>query len=361
MIFRYLFFILAICCLGGCDRETSTGSALPVVVKAITVENDQSLPSRHFPAHIIASDLTGLSFKRSGVLKSILPREGVRVRKGDVIACLNDTEARLLLQKRKSASDVAQRQFSRYAELARRHLISQADLDLHRQQRDTALAALKLAQEKMNDLQLTAPFDGVIAKIHQKNHTIIPAGQPVATLNRTDSLDVIFSIPERIIKAIDLNNTHQPFQVELNALPGERFAARYKEHATNSDRGTLTWQITLTLPRPAQWTDTGGLSGSVRLPADLFREAASASLIRIPASALFSSEANRSGEAQVWVIKQGEDGLLVEPRHVALGQMTDAGIEITEGLHAGEKIVVAGVQTLKPHQLVKLWEREPGL
>lgn len=361
MIFRYLPFLLAMCCLSGCDRETRSGPDLPVVVKTITVENDLLLPNRRFPAHIIASDVTDLAFKQNGVLKSILPREGSRVRKGDVIASLNDTEARLLLHKRASASDVAQRQFARYAELARRHLISQAELDLHRQQRDTALAALKLAQEAVSDLQLKAPFEGVIAKVHAKNHTLVQAGQPVVTMNRTDSLDVIFSMPERVIKALDLKNLHQPFQVELNALPGKSFPAWYKEHATNSDRGSLSWQMTLTLPRPAQWTDAAGLSGAVRLPPALYRITAGPVSIRIPGSALFSPEGNRSDEAEVWVVEQRDGGYVVEPRHVVLGQMTDAGIEITQGLQVGEKVVTAGVASLTPHQRVKLWQREPGL
>ena len=358
---RYLFIFMAIYCLSGCDRETDSPPAPPVIVKAITVESEQSLPNRRYPARIVASDLTELSFKRSGVLTSLLPREGVRIKKGDPIASLEDTETRLLLLKRESASDVAQRQFSRYAELARRHLISQAELDVHRQQRDTALAALKLAKEEMADLHMKAPFDGVIAKIHQKKHTFIPAGQPVVTLNRTDTLDVIFTIPERVVKTLDLKNSHQPFHVELSALPGENFAARYKEHATNSDHGTLTWQITLTLPRPAQWSDTAGLSGSVKLPADVYRSEAGSPAVSIPVSALFTPEANLSGEGQVWVINQHEHETVIEPRRVRLGQMTDARIEITAGLTAGEKIVVAGVQFLKPHQQVKLWQREPGL
>jgi len=361
MFIRFLLCMLAICYLSGCDRQADSQPASLHVVKAITVESAPLLQNRHFPARILASDLTELSFKRNGVVNFALPREGVRVRKGDIVATLADTEARLFLHKRESANDLAQRQYARYAELARRHLISQADLDLHRQRRDTALAALNLAKEEMNDLVLKAPFDGVIAKINVKPHTLVSSGQPVIALNRTDTLDVIFSVPESVIKTIDLNTLHHPFQVELNALPGKTFAAFYKEHAANSDQGTLSWQMTLSLPRPEGWSDTGGFSGSVRLPADSIKRDARRSTIHIPASALFSPAAGSDGDAQAWVIKSGDSGVFVEPRRVTLGQMTGAGVEIKAGLSAGESIVVTGVASLTPHQQVKLWQREPGL
>ncbi len=47
-------------------------------------------------------------------------------------------------------------------------------------------------------MSLTAPFGGIAAGVHIRNHQVVAAGQPVITLTRTDLLDVVFSIPENL-------------------------------------------------------------------------------------------------------------------------------------------------------------------
>jgi hypothetical protein len=51
--------------------------------------------------------------------------------------------------------------------------------------------------------------------------------------------------------------------VKINALPDRQFTAEYKEHTGSSDSSTLTWQIILTMPRPADFPAVGGVSGTV--------------------------------------------------------------------------------------------------
>lgn len=69
---------------------------------------------------------------------------------------------------------------------------------MQRANRDAANAALKIAREELAQMSLIAPFSGIAAGVHIRNHQVVAAGQPVITLTRTDLLDVVFSIPENL-------------------------------------------------------------------------------------------------------------------------------------------------------------------
>lgn len=51
-------------------------------------------------------------------------------------------------------------------------------------------------------MTLTAPFSGIAASVPIRNHRVVAAGQPIVTLTRTDLLDVVFSIPENLLRLL---------------------------------------------------------------------------------------------------------------------------------------------------------------
>lgn len=118
--------------------------------------------------------------------------------------------------------------------------ISRAEMDVQRANRDAANAALKIAREELAQMSLIAPFSGIAAGVHIRNHQVVAAGQPVITLTRTDLLDVVFSIPENLFTSTDIRNTAYRPVVRINTLPGREFTAEYKEHTGSSDNSTLT-------------------------------------------------------------------------------------------------------------------------
>lgn len=87
---------------------------------------------------------------------------------------------------------------------------------------------------------LTAPFSGIAVSVNARSHQVATAGQTIATLARTDMLDVAFSVPENLFTAMDIRNvTYRPL-VQITALHGRQFQADYKEHSASSNNNTLT-------------------------------------------------------------------------------------------------------------------------
>lgn len=359
---RYFSLLPAIMLLtSACDPKTQETAAQPRMVKVAEAMAAGQAQQRVFPARIESGDATDLSFKRGGQIETLDIRQGANITQGQLLASLNAREARQRLKDRQTSATLAQRQFDRFQTLAGRQAISKAEMDVQRANRDSANAALKIAEEELNQMRLTAPFAGVAATVHVRNHQVVAAGQPVVTLTRSDLLDVVFSLPENLFKTLDIRNADYRPMVKINSLPGREFRAVYKEHTGSSDSNTLTWQIILTMPRPDDFPVVGGVSGTVTVNlANLPASVGQNSLV-VPVESVFNPDNSPRNEPHVWVVNGDGDQLQLEDRKVVVGQVTAQGIIITGGLKAGDRVVAAGVGELHAGQQVRIWTRERGL
>lgn len=361
MNIKLVVIIIFTLLLSACDRAAPEKNQGVRPVNLFEITNTTQQGARIFPARIIAGDRTDLAFKRPGQLQQLLIREGEQVTKGQLLAELNNNDAKLRLRDRQATFDLAQMQFNRFATLSARNVIPRAELDIQRAARDSAQATLKLAKEELSDLQIRAPFSGIIATVSARNYQVLPAGQPIATLNSLDSLDVVFNIPENLFDVIDENNAQYQPIVQFNNLPGREFNARYKEHTANTTSGSLTYQVTLSMQRPQDLPLLSGMSGSVKINLGNLANAAQTTNIIVPVEAVFNPDDTARNQPHVWVVKQQDGKMFVGSRQVETGQLTAEGIQIISGLTEGEKIVAAGTRELHQNQQVRAWVRERGL
>lgn len=344
-----------------CDPKTQETAPQPRMVKVTMVTAAGQEQQRVFPARIESGDATDLSFKRGGQIETLDIRQGTSVKQGQPLAQLNTREVLQRVKDRQTSATLAQRQFDRFQTLAGRQAISKAEMDVQRATRDSANAALKIAQEELNQMTLVAPFGGVAASVHVRNHQVVSAGQPILTLTRTDLLDVVFSIPENLFKTLDIRNANYRPVVKINSMPDREFSAVYKEHTGSSDSNTLTWQVILTLPRPDDFPVVGGVSGTVTINLANLPAGAGQNALVVPVEAVFNPDNSPRNEPHVWVVQGDGDKLQLEDRKVSVGQVTAQGVIVTEGLKAGERVVAAGVGELHAKQPVRIWTRERGL
>ncbi|AEX06571.1 efflux RND transporter periplasmic adaptor subunit [Klebsiella michiganensis] len=359
---RYFSLIpLVILITTACDRKAPEITPLPRMVKVAEVVAIGDAQQRVFPARIESGDSTDLSFKRGGQIESLDVRQGAAITQGQTLARLSAREAQQRVNERQTAATLAQRQFDRFQTLAGRQAISKAEMDIQRANRDAANAALKIAREELSQMTLTAPFSGVAAYVPVRNHQVVAAGQPIVTLTRTDLLDVVFSVPENLFTALDIRNAQYRPVVKINAMPDRQFTADYKEHTGSSDSSTLTWQIILTMPRPADFPAVGGVSGTVTINLANLPASAGQNAVVVPVEAVFNPDNRPRNEPHVWVVQGSGDQLKLEERKVGVGPVTSQGVVITEGLSVGERVVAAGVSELHAQQPVRIWTRERGL
>lgn len=359
---RYLSHLpLVVLLISACDQKVKETNPQPRMVKIAEVYDTDRTLQRVFPARIESGDATDLSFKRAGQIDTLDIRQGATVRQGQKLASLNTREAEQRVRDRQAAANLAQRQFDRFQSLAGRQAIPKSEIDVQRANRDSAAAALNIAREELNQMTLYAPFSGVAASVHVRNHQVIAAGQPVLTITRNDLLDVVFSMPENLFKTFDIRNTRYSPRVKINALPEREFEATYKEHSGSSDSSTLTWQVILTMPRPDDFPAVGGVSGTVIINLASLPSSTGGEALVVPVEAVFNPDSSPRNEPHVWVIQGEGEKLYLEDRKVSVGEVTGGGVVVTGGLRAGERVVAAGVGELHAGQPVRIWTRERGL
>jgi RND family efflux transporter MFP subunit len=348
--------------LAGCGQPPAPQEQAPRLVKLFTVDDPAGQRLREFPARLKATEEAELSFRISGQLKTLEVRQGQPVNRGQLIASIEDTDQRLRLRDRQASFDLANAQFQRIAKLLERQMISRAEYDQRKASLDSASAALSLARQELDYTRILAPFDGVVANTHVDNFQVVQAKQPIATLQSGDNLDVLFQMPENLLTNLRSHEDSVGYHpsVVLDSLPDREFEAVYKEHSTQPDPRTLTYQVTLSIPRPAELNLLPGMSATVKIDfAKISRNPDNRLLL--PVEAVFSPDNAAAEVKQVWVAREQDGALRLTARQVEVGQLTRNGIEVLSGIEPGEQIVAVGGAELEEGQAVRPWVRERGL
>ncbi|MEH6566425.1 MAG: efflux RND transporter periplasmic adaptor subunit [Halopseudomonas sp.] len=348
--------------LGGCSDEPETAAIQARPVKLFTVADPSSQRVREFPARLKAPEQAELSFRLGGELQALTVLEGQEVKKGELIAQLDDTDYKLKLSDRQANYDLTQSQFARMQQLLEKQMVSRAEYDQRKAQFNSAEAALNLARQELAYTQLHAPFDGIIARTHVEQYQVVQPNQPIATLYARDRMDVVFQVPESLLSRLrrDLVPADIHPRVRLDHNDSELVEAIYKEHASQPDPKTLTYDVTLSMPMPEGAVLLPGMSATVVIDFALLSRQGELPLV-VPVEAVFSPDSEARDQQQVWVTEEIEGELQVVAREVEVGRLTHDGIEVTAGLKPGEQIVAAGGAELQAGQRVRPWVRERGL
>jgi len=149
----------------GCGKDEVVEKA-PVVrpVKILHVQTSGDIVQRSLPGTVRAAKRLELSFEVSGPLVDLPIEEGQHVKKGGLVAQIQQRDFLTAVDEAKARNLEAEKQFNRYKELYARKQVSQADYDSYRAARDVARARLEDARNRLQDTTLTAPFDGIISK-----------------------------------------------------------------------------------------------------------------------------------------------------------------------------------------------------
>ena len=361
------------------------GRAVPTV--RTVVARDAGTPGG--PASVL--DATGyvtarrqatVAAKITGKVTEVLIEEGQRVKEGEVLARLDDTEARAQLalvqaQLTAARSQLAEirallaqveRDYTRQQELAKRDLVSAQSLDAALAQRDmlrarlgTAAEQVRVAQEsarvaqvQLDNTVIQAPFGGVVvAKAAQPGEIISPISAGggftrtgIGTIVDMDSLEIQVDVNEAFIGRVTAG---QPVEATLNAYPDWKIPASVIAIIPSADRSKATVKVRIAIQAkdPRIVPDMGvrvGFLGDT--PA---RETAAGGGVLVPADAVRGEGA----AAAVFVYANGR----VEQRPVTLAPGAGADRRLERGVRAGERVVVSPPPSLRDGDRVRLAEK----
>jgi RND family efflux transporter MFP subunit len=349
---RLVIACLALAGFAGCGgEEQAAPEAITRPVKLFVVEGGSVDAVRTFPGKVDASQRAELSFRVSGQLQELLVKEGDLVEQGQVLARLDPTDYKLVLEDRRATYDKTSKNFKRASELVADGNISRIDFDRMEAEFRSAGAALDQAKKDVEYTVMESPFRGRIAQRDVENFEEVSAKQTVMWLQNIDQLDVVINLPESVVRSVrggvgrgtagDDGEARRPVhaRAEFEGRGDQSFELAIKEIATKADPQTQTYRATFTMAAPTDFTVLPGMTATVQL--DLSNLVEQDKVRWVPARAV---QADSGLGPRVWVLDP--ETMTVFAREVAIGRMSGSMIEITAGLAGGEEIVAVGAPYL---------------
>lgn len=355
---KFAVVTLALLLLAGCREEARTDETPPVrPVLSVVAEMRTSETLGPYAGSIQPRYSTDVAFRVFGRMVARFADVGAFVKKGQALAALDP--AVQLIQVRNAEASVAnaEAQFAnaraeeqRQKPLVERNITPQATFDLLVQNRETAeanltraRASLKRAEDALSYTQLRADYDGVVTARYAEPGQVLNPGQKVLTIARPEIREGVFSAPNELAELLGAPGA---FEIVVRVDPHTAMRAasiRSIDPAADPITRTRTVYLTLNDPSPAYRL---GTTIDVRLTRPI------APRIELPATALLE----RDGKIRVWVVAPatGASTSTVALRDVTVGARKGGSVDVTAGLEAGERVVIAGVHSLAPGQTVKI-------
>jgi membrane fusion protein, multidrug efflux system len=289
----------------------------------------------------------------SGFVREIGFQEAAMVEEGSVLYRLSDDKLQqelsadqAALQAARSRLDMARQTYERRRDLVERQLISREDFEqvqseLNQAEAEVAQlqARIELAEERVRDTVLRAPFSGQIAESLVDIGQLVDPSQVLTILYQADELEMEFAAAERHSGRI---MPGQAVEVMTTARPEQIFAGVVDFVSPVIEEATRDFKIKARVDNRERLLKPGSF-GRARVVVETREN-----------SPVISEEALvavREGYA-VFVVEEGVARL----RGVRLGLREPGRVEISEGLEPGEVVVRAGHQQLSDGEQVEIIE-----
>ena len=316
-------------------------------VRTMTV-NTGSTSTRSFTGVVDAARSAEIGFRVNGELKIVNTKEGDEVSEGQVLAQLDQTDFKIKLDASQAEYDRAESEFKRAKSLLKQSAISASDFEKLKAQFSNAKAELESAKQNMEYTVLKSPFAGVVANQYLSNFEKISSSATFATVQDLSAFEVKIDIPESVMIKIKRNESPDVYAV-FDGNNDKKYPLTFKEVSTRADEKTQTYSVKFVMAAPSDINLLPGMSTRV-IASQQAGDVASPN-IYVPAHTVIEDSQGRF----VYVVTENQDGNgEVSRRSVVVGDLNENGIQIIQGLDAGDKVVTAGMSKMSQGLIVRL-------
>lgn len=356
--------------LSGCARPPSEAPAPAPIPVTVSHPVQRSVTDyADFTARTAAIDSVEVRARVWGYLDKVFFKEGELVKKGDVLFEVDPRPYQAALDLNQGQVQLAEAQLklasadnARANEISKTPgAISKQDIDRYAAQQSQADAQLQVARANLDNAKLNlgwtkvrAPIDGRISRFLVTTGNLLQSGEAGGTLLTTivsvDPIYAYFDVDERTVlrvrqliregKAKSARESEWPVALGLASDTGfpHQGTINFVDNQVNPKTGTLRVRGVFANPTEAL---SPGFFGRVRVP------------IGFAHSALLISDRaidNDQGQKVVYVVNENNE---VVARPIRTGMLHDGLREITEGLKAGDRVIVNGLQQVRPGAIVE--------
>jgi RND family efflux transporter MFP subunit len=337
----------------------------------------QAFAALNASGYVVAQRKAAVSSKSTGRLAFLGVEEGSRLKKGQILASLENED--LLASRDQAAAQVkeaqaglaqaqaelidARLQFDRFKTLLARDLVARQDYDTAVARRDKAAAnvaaaqarimasraALANAQAAVEYSYIRSPFDGVVlTKYAEVGEVVAPFGAAVnaraavVTMADLNSLMVEADVAESNLDKVRLE---QPCEITLDAIPDKRFSGQVHMIVPTADRSKAT-VLTKVKFRESDDRILPEMSAKVAFLSKTLEAPERRARLAIPKAAVVT----REGRAFAFLLNGGQ----VKLTALTLGPEMGDLVEIAQGLKEGDRVALKPPPSLQDGARVKV-------
>lgn len=317
--------------MSACKKQSKysylTDKPLPVEIEVVG-ESSRMVEDTYVG---VISPLTDISlvFPWGGQITGVYVKSGDRVKAGQLIASVDSTQAKALLETAEAMYAQAQDGYKRLKPLHEKGGISDVKWIEMETNLEKAHSLLISSRRRFEDCSICATQDGIVTMNDVNIGQQVAVAQPIGKLMDLSAYSVEFTVPESEIGALKVG---QPITVSMPSL-GSQYDAKISEKALRSTHLAHTYRVKAEITSPNAAQDL--LPGMVCRAIVTEREHNG---FIISAGCIQTQQRGHS----VWVLREGH----AERQMVKIEAFVENGVLITEGIHLGDTVISKGYQKM---------------
>jgi membrane fusion protein (multidrug efflux system) len=334
------FAILASGCEG--DRDVPANNQVrPINVIATRLELQDLIDEIQALGTAGANESVQITPRIASIVTRIAFEEGQRVKRGDLLVELENSEIRAGLAVAEAALSETRGLYNRSVSLASTQAISASNLEQLQAAMQVNEAQVEAAKARLANTMIRAPFDGRIGLRRVSPGSFVDTSTVITTLDDTEVIKLDFSIPEAFLGVVA-----EGLNIVARSLvyPDQLFVGKVASIDTRLDPVARSVQVRAVLPNP-----DGHLKPGMFLTVNLQRD-------RGPV--LVAPEAAIVPERGLQYVYRVVDGKAVQ-QEVTLGRRAPGLVEIVAGVSAGDLLITEGTHKVRDGSFVEIVEKPP--
>lgn len=353
--------------LSGCEKKAPPADIV-TPVKVETVAPVDSANALSYSAQVVPETSLDLAFRTDGYVTDIATRPGAggksrllqpgdSVAAGEVLASIEDRQykdrlvtAQANLDASLAAQQKADEDWRRAKALKETQSITEPDFDSAQQQFSTAQASVSGARaqrdealNKLEETKLIAPQAAVVNDRKIELGALVRPGSVGFVLVNTTTVKVVFGIPEQVLGKVSLGDE---IGVRVVSMPERVFNGTVTQIAPAADQRTRVFEVSISVDNTSGELKQGMIASLAVDVADK-----SGDIVWVPLNSIIRST---DGSFAVYVAERNEAGAVVKLTPVQTGEINGNNVMVTEGLKAGQEIVISGTAQVKDGQTVNI-------
>ena len=324
------------------DNASSLPRARGVNVEVMTLQPKDFTLTATYIGHLEPNQRVSLKSELEGLVEKVNFTEGQAVKANQVLVNISTKEQSVRRDQAGATLQLAKQNLTRDLELFDKNLIPQSKLDISTNTRDQARFSLQLAELGLRKSVVRTPLSGQVKIRNVDTGEFVNKGTLLAEILDISTVKAEVNVPEQDIRHMQ---TGRQVSVQVDALPDEVFTGRVQKLGVEADQASRSFPVEIAIANPKRALLPGMLA-RVKMRMGTYRNQ-----ILIPRHALLERSTGR-----VVYVARGNTAVEVS---IETGANADGLMQVLQGLHAGDKLIVTGQQQLTTNDPITVTRELP--